>query len=478
MNSVMGNNESYSESYWSGFAMASSNECDSEPILKELDRECPLCSQTLVIEDQFLTNCCKNRVCETCIKTTQENINQCSLCKSEPVDGTVDKEFQRLIDEQIVPCSQKEHGCSWVGKQMDLMEHLNNDTDGCQYVLTPCLECEKKVYRYKLQQHMDEECQLRAYACEYCNNYSSTYEDVTTQHYFECPDFLMPCPNRCTDVKFKRSKLDEHLLAECPDEVVSCRFSEMGCMERMKRSELQQHIEANVLQHQLVMCDTFKEIKKENEMLKRDHEELKALKSAQDTADYWIDGCKKMAEGVRETHWREYLTSLAVFSTNIPEPICPIIFKWSNYERMLNKSKDKGKFYYFRPFYTHAGGYKMQLRIYPSGIDHGKDTHISLYCHIMKGENDDTLKWPFEGIIEVMMLNQVEDDKHFVQEIWELQSLPYDVIRQPDSFQIRNESGWGKAQFVALSEVTSFSPHKQYLMNDCLYFKVIANTTK
>ena len=97
--------------------------------------------------------------------------------------------------------------------------------------------------------------------------------------------------------------------------------------------------------------------------------------------------------------------------------------------------------------------------------------------NIMKGENDDKLKWPFEGTIEVLMLNQVENDKHFGQEIWELQSLPYDVIRQPDSYQIRNESGWGKAQFVSLSEVMSFSPHKQCLMNDALYFKVTATIT-
>ena len=170
-------------------------------------------------------------------------------------------------------------------------------------------------------------------------------------------------------------KLDEHLTM-CPNEVVPCTFSEIGCTEKMKCSDLQKHIEANILQHQLTMCDAFKEIKKENDMLKRDHKELKVLQSAQDTADYWINGCKKMSEGIKETHWREYLTSLAVFSTNIPEPICPVIFKWSSYERMLNKSKEKGKFYYFRPFYTHSGGYKMQLRIYPSGIDHGKDTHI------------------------------------------------------------------------------------------------------
>ena len=446
--------------------MASSNDCDSESSLKELGQS-PHCSETL--EDYFVTKCCSNHVGES---TTQENVSHRPICKPKPVNEAVDKEFQRIIDEQIVQYSQKDHGCSWVGKGM---RHLNNNAEECH--LIPCLKCEKKVYHNKLKQHIDEECQLRPYACEFCNKYSSTYDNVITQHYFECPDFLMPCPNQCTDVKFKRSNLDEHLLTECPDEIVSCRFSEMGCKDKMKRSELQQHMEDSVLQHQLLMCDAFKEIKKENEQLRRDQEELAALKSAQDTPGYWINGCKRMAEGIKETHWREYLTSLAVFSTNIPEPICPIIFKWSNYERMLNKSKEKGKFYYFRPFYTHSEGYKMQLRIYPSGVDHGKDTHISLYCHIMKGENDDKLKWPFEGTVEVLMLNQVEDDKHYGQEIWELQSLPFDVIRQPDSFQIRNESGWGKAQFVALTEVTSFSPLKQYLMNDCLYFKVTCNTT-
>ena len=67
------------------------------------------------------------------------------LCKSEPVNETIDKEFQHLIDEQIMHCSQKEHGCSWEGKQVDLKDHLNSsDKEGCQYILTPCLECKRR----------------------------------------------------------------------------------------------------------------------------------------------------------------------------------------------------------------------------------------------------------------------------------------------------------------------------------------------
>lgn len=458
--------------------MASSQACrecepDDQAVTEEADHQCSLCFE--VLKDPVLTPCCNNRVCEACIKATKESANQCSLCENEPAGETVDKEIQP--SERSVHCSQEEYGCSWVGRPSELAEHLGNNAKGCQYVFTSCSACEKKLCRYKLQEHTNNECQLRPYTCEFCD-YASTFEDIVAQHYAKCPNFLISCPNQCTNEKFKRGSLDEHIL-NCPNEIVSCTFSEMGCKEKMKRSLLQQHIEDNVLCHQLMMCDAFKEMKKENEALKRDREELQEMKSAQTTADYWVNGCKIMAESVKQTHWREYLTSLAVLSTNIPEPVSPVIFKWSNYERMLKKAKEKGDtspFYYFRPFYSHSGGCKMQLRIYPNGADHGKDTHISLYCHLMKGNNDNDLKWPFEGTVEVKMLNQVEDDKHYAQEIWELHSLPYDVIRQPDPYQIRNESGWGQAQFVSLSEVVSFSPHKQYLLNDTLYFQVTVKT--
>ena len=99
----MGTIESaYSElSYWSGFVKASSSESNSESILKE-QQQCQLCSASL--EDQVLmTDCCSNQIFESCSESTHESINHCTLCnKSEPVNGTIDNEFQCLMDEQIV----------------------------------------------------------------------------------------------------------------------------------------------------------------------------------------------------------------------------------------------------------------------------------------------------------------------------------------------------------------------------------------
>jgi len=240
----------------------------------------------------------------------------------------------------------------------------------------------------------------------------------------------------------------------------------MGCTEKMKRCLLQEHMEKSIIQHQSMICD---EMKKENERLKKDNEELR---KAQKTSEYWINGYRLMAEGVMKTHWREYLISLAVVSTNIPEPVCPVILKWPGYGANKQRAKEgKDTFYYMRPFYTCVGGYKMQLRVYPNGKDNGKNTHLSVYCHLVPGRNDDYLNWPFKGTIRLSILNQIEDGEHFDRELWSFHHVvPDKIAKKP--FAVRNEDGWGYAQFVQIGEIEKFSATKQYLMSDTLFFRI------
>ena len=467
-------------------------ECDFVQAAITKDYECPVCFK--ILKDPFLTACCGNHFCEACIEATKTSTyNYCPLCKAKPINGIVDKKFQRRINELEVYCLQKEHGCSWVGTRDKLTRHLAADnTKGCKYSLIPCsLSCGNQLFRHKLNKHVSDECHLRPYICTFCS-YSSTYADVS-KHFSICLAYPVLCPNACTKVKMKRGDLDKHLLT-CSNELVLCSFSEMGCAEEMKRCHLQQHMEASWLQHQLMMCDAFKQIKKENEMLKKDNKELREaqktvdhafkqikkenemlkkdneeLRAAQKTADHWINGYKLMAEGVMKTHWREYLFSLAVVSTNIPEPVCPVILKWPGYEAI--KRNTKVEFYYMRPFYTYLGGYRMQLRVYPNEMD-----CMSLYCYLMPGKNDDSLKWPFKGTISVSILNQVEDSEHFNIELWSSHHVvPDAVAKKPVG--IRNEKGWGYSQFIWLSEIEDFTATKQYLLNDALFFRISALQT-
>ena len=485
------------------FSKLSSRKCEFvsefvEQTSKDLD--CPICFQ--VLWNPFLTACCGNHLCEVCVKATKEKSNQCPFCNEEPISGIIDKKLQRKINELQVYCLHKKHGCLWVGELGKLAKHLEEDkTDGeCKFVLLSCsLSCGKQIIRCELEEHLAEECPRRAYKCEYCG-FSSTYEDVTTKHYSDCPSYPVVCPNSCSEEKLKRSGLDRHLL-DCPDEVVSCSFNEMGCEERIKRRCLQEHIEANVIQHQLMICNAFKNVKKENEslkdafknvkkeneslkddikILKQSNEELQkndaTLKSAQGRMDHSTIGfVLKVDEEVPKHQWKEYFSSLALVSTNTPNPVCPVIIKWPDYSGVKQVAKDAksssrlAKCYFTRPFYTHHNGYKMQLRVYP----YGENNSISIYCHLMQGENDDHLKWPYNGTVVITLLNQLEDGHHVTRSL----SLGYSAehvktVKKPEFNAIRNVTGRGYPKFISLSEVESSTVHTQYLMNDTLYLKI------
>ena len=142
----------------------------------------------------------------------------------------------------------------------------------------------------------------------------------------------------------------------------------------------------NVKKENESLKDEFKNVKKENESLKDDikilkqsNEELQkndaTLKSAQGRVDHSTIGfVLKMDEEVAKNQWKEYFSSLAMVSTNTPNPVCPVIIKWPDYSDVKQVVKDAKSsiFYYTRPFYTHCDGYKMQLLVYPYGKNNQK----------------------------------------------------------------------------------------------------------
>lgn len=58
------------------------------------------------------------------------------------------------------------------------------------------------------------------------------------------------------------------------------------------------------------------------------------------------------------------------------------------------------------PFFSHPGGYKMCLLIFPNGAGSVKSDHVSVYVSILRGEYDDDLQWPFNGKITVQAYNR------------------------------------------------------------------------
>ena len=61
---------------------------------------------------------------------------------------------------------------------------------------------------------------------------------------------------------------------------------------------------------------------------------------------------------------------------------------------------------YSAPFYTSRQGYKACLRLYMDGDGCGKNTHLSFFLTIMKGEYDALLQWPFRHSVSLTLLDQ------------------------------------------------------------------------
>ena len=168
--------------------------------------------------------------------------------------------------------------------------------------------------------------------------------------------------------------------------------------------------------------------------------------------------------------------TVAVYFT----PLHPKIPAWQDSSQSLcqmtvaefSKRKLFNNVYHGPPFYTHPQGYKMCLRVYANGDGSGKGTHVSIYAHLMKGEHDDQLQWPFEGEIVLELLNWRENRGHHKQ-----------TISFNRSFHASNGccarvtanklSSWGKPQFISHSSLP-YKPttNTEYLQDDCLRLRV------
>ena len=133
-------------------------------------------------------------------------------------------------------------------------------------------------------------------------------------------------------------------------------------------------------------------------------------------------------------------------------PIGPVDFTVDNFEK---KKQDNAR-WWSAPFYTHPQGYKMVLRIDACGWGEGKGTHVSLAVYIKEGEFDQTLKWPFRGIVTVQLLSQV---KHENMEKY------FNFLTQSTEKAMK---GVGSATFISHSDLAS----KQYLNDDSLVFRI------
>ena len=360
------------------------------------------CPVTLaLLREPQQTLCCGNHISPEAVATLQKSGKPCPLCKEVNFKTLPDKFFKRIVNELKVRCPRKSVGCPWVGKLGGLERHLSLDSaEGeCTFVEVACTHsCGLRIQRRMLDTHKATGCPQRPFKCQHCGH-DATHSEITTLHYSRCEKFPLECPNKCGEKAIERRNLPSHR-ERCPLEVIACEFSHAGCTANLQRVKMVDHKRQSVDEH-LAMAG--KTIEQQATTLQQ-QATMQAKTIA--TLQHQISSLQLEATLVKQLVAHLKPGSLAESPSVVFIPPPTIIM--TNF----SQHKSAGDTWYSPPFYSHIGGYKMCLRVHANGVGVDTGTHVSVFVHLMRGEYDNDLLWPFRGWIIFELVNRRADTRH------------------------------------------------------------------
>lgn len=150
------------------------------------------------------------------------------------------------------------------------------------------------------------------------------------------------------------------------------------------------------------------EAKEKNEHLQRANENLQrvcdALNAEQKQIEANIDDIQTKTIAALEKKLQ---------TTTMPLPVPPFYVLVANFDRYQTYNS----LFLSDPFYSHPGGYKMVVIVRPNGVGDKIRSHVSLHVHLLPGEFDDQLHWPFSGKVTVQAYNRTKEQWSFERAI-------------------------------------------------------------
>ena len=313
--------------------------------------------------------------------------------------------------------------------------------------------------------------------------------------------YVSLCLNRCGKV-VESNELDDHLTNDCPLTVVDCDFKHVGCDVRLPRRDMSIHLEQAVIIHLSKQAESYE---KRLKMLEGDNEKLalectrlrSSLKELERKFERMFTNLGVLQKDTRTSLTSKPLTGGSGINrglesdppdigagnyvyqlkptkslvqtpgpmTKISRPSTPADLTMFNFEQ----HKRDNDHWISQPFFTHAQGYRMSLRVAANGQGCGKDTHISVEVYLTRGEFVDQLEWPFRGDISIQLLSQQENDSdHYTRTVYGATS-----DRENTTSDGSIISAWGFSKYRAHDEL-----HPKYLKNDSLSFRIFTLLVK
>nr|XP_018917969.1 PREDICTED: TNF receptor-associated factor 6 [Bemisia tabaci] len=365
--------------------------------------ECPVCLSCL--KDPVLTKC-GHRFCESCIHMWLEKRS-----KSCPIDGAAledsdlfpDLYTKREILEQRILCPFE--GCGISLPLMELDGHMT--------------ECS---FKENVEPEKEKECSFKAFGCLAVLTNS---EDLSKHLQSELHNHMELLVKTC-------SRLTQPSLAHKAQE--SEHFWSPSKADEESPAILPQKELIRALYERIVLLEQSN--REQEAELRKSQQQVSSLSAE-------LSVCKEHLS--RIMHSGEY------------------VWKINKFKLTLNRMLINPTYMYYSPYiYTSAYGYRFRARL---NISLQNKNYLALNIHLVSGDHDATLDWPFSG--QIMLAVAHPDDSLLTVKETVMSEPDLEAFKRPIK-DMMNARAFGFNEFISISQVLE----NGYLDDDTLIIRI------
>ena len=275
-------------------------------------------------------------------------------------------------------------------------------------------------------------------------------------------DFQVYCPHKSKGCEWtgELKELDNHLNSDPPADksLEGCPFAEISCPldceVKLPRNEMKSHINGDILGHFLKQASQVTALKTQLNSCKQD--------LVQVTRDNQHLQQKVSRLEEKNTQLERQLVGFRVNQDVWPH-FQPVDFTVANYQQL----KEDYKRWYSEPFYSHPRGYMMCLGVTNGYSGSGDETYLAVNVHIMQGEFDEFLKWPFHGEVTIYLLRQNEQGRPLEKTVIYSDDTDYGCTDRVIHMNTMRAKGHGFRKFITHARL-----EQTYVKNDSIKFRI------
>lgn len=360
----------------------------------------------------------------------------------------------KQYEAHVAECKFKQVPCQLCGNLIEPQALQDHMTKECTKRKIACKHCQSEVIVENLEAH-NAECPKMPIKCDSCGKKKIPRDKM--QHHIdkECSNQKVPCLTDCGDIS--RDKFVEHL-DKRPGIHLKALVEELNSF----RNDINSRLEAVVVQTDLGQfishITELKQKVQQHEQLIQTlqghqaangtpansnpsviqakvqalelktgtfegivttlHREIERCITAIENVERGRQGEKQVVDGL-EKKIRALERSISLKDVALAEQELRIktlelttydgtlFWKISEWSKRRSEAQSNHVTSLYSPiFYSSKNGYKMCARLYPNGDGMGKNTHMSIFFVVMRGNFDALLQWPFSFRVTFMLLDQ------------------------------------------------------------------------